>query len=44
MTLVIIFTLGYAIGGVSALVLFGLMLAGRERGGDAQRRLASHDA
>ena len=44
MFLVIIFTLGYAIGGVSALVLFGLMLAGRDRGTASQHSLAGHDA
>jgi hypothetical protein len=44
MTLIIIFTLGYAIGGVSALMLFGLMLAGRERGATSHHKLAGHDA
>jgi hypothetical protein len=44
MTLFIIFTLGYAIGGVSALILLGLMLAGRDHAATPQRRLANHDA
>jgi len=29
MSFLVIFTLGYAIGGVTALVLLGLMIAGR---------------
>jgi len=37
-TLLIIFTIGYAIGGVSALALLGLTLAGREHG--ARKELA----
>jgi hypothetical protein len=43
-TLFIIFTLGYAIGGVSALVLISLMQAGRDREHASHRRLISHDA
>ena len=31
MSFLVIFTLGYAIGGVTALVLLGLTIAGRER-------------
>jgi hypothetical protein len=44
MTLLIIFAAGYAVGGVSALALIGLMLAGRERGRAARRELAHYDA
>jgi hypothetical protein len=42
-SLFIIFTLGYAIGGVSALLLIGLMLAGRDRERPARRELIRHD-
>ena len=42
MTLLIVFALGYAIGGVSALVLIGLTLAGRERA--TRGRMIRHDA
>ena len=41
-TLLIVFALGYAIGGVSALVLIGLTLAGRDR--DPRGRVIRHDA
>jgi hypothetical protein len=42
MSLLLIFTLGYAIGGVSALLLFGLMRAARN--GDRQvRGVIIHD-
>jgi hypothetical protein len=41
-TLLIVFTLGYAIGGVSALLLIGLALAGRDRA--PGRRVIHHDA
>jgi hypothetical protein len=44
MTLFIIFTLGYAIGGVSALLLIGLMLVGRNRARTEHRRLIRYDA
>ena len=44
MTILIIFVLGYAIGGVSALMLLGLMLAGRAREQASGGRLAHHDA
>jgi hypothetical protein len=43
-TLVIIFTVGYAIGGVSALTLIGLTLAGRDRERAPRRRVIHHDA
>jgi hypothetical protein len=38
------FTLGYAIGGLSALVLIGLTLAGRERERAPRGRVIRHDA
>jgi hypothetical protein len=43
-TLIIMFTLGYAIGGVSALVLIGLTLAGRDRERAPRGRVIRHDA
>jgi hypothetical protein len=43
-TLIIIFILGYAIGGVSALLLIGLALAGRDRARAPRRRVIHHDA
>ena len=44
MSFIIIFAIGYAVGGVSALVLIGLMLAGRERARAPHRRFIRHDA
>ena len=44
MTLLIIFAIGYAIGGISTLTLIGLMLASREREHVHQGRLIHHDA
>ena len=44
MTVLIVFILGYAIGGVSALALIGLALAGRERDRVPHRRMMRHDA
>ena len=44
MTLLIVFTLGYTLGGVSALLLIGLALAGREREAASRRRAIRHDA
>ena len=44
MTLIIIFTLGYTIGGVSALLLIGLTLAGRDRERAPRGRVIRHDA
>ena len=44
MTLLIIFAVGYAIGGVSALALIGLTLAGRDREHALRRRAIHHDA
>ena len=43
MTLLIIFALGYAIGGVSALLLIGLTLAGRSRERASRGELIGHD-
>jgi hypothetical protein len=43
-TLLIIFGLGYAIGGVSALALLGLTLAGRDRERALRGRAIHHDA
>jgi hypothetical protein len=43
MTFVIIFTLGYAIGGVSALLLIGLTLAGRNGGAHQSVELVNRD-
>jgi hypothetical protein len=43
-TLLIVFTLGYAIGGGSALVLIGLTLTGRDRERAPRRRVIHHDA
>jgi hypothetical protein len=43
-TLLIIFAVGYAIGGVSALVLIGLALAGRDRERAPRGRAIQHDA
>ncbi len=43
MSFVIIFTLGYAIGGVSALLLIGLTLAGRNGGGQSGVELVNRD-
>jgi hypothetical protein len=43
-TILIIFALGYAIGGMSALLLIGLMLSGRDRERASRGRLISHDA
>jgi hypothetical protein len=42
MTLFVIFALGYAIGGLSALLLIGLMLAGR-KSERAMRGVIVHD-
>jgi len=42
-TLLLIFSLGYAIGGVSALLLLGLTLAGRGRERVSRRELIGHD-
>ena len=44
MTLLIVFALGYAIGGVSALVLIGLTLSGRDRERATRGRMIHHDA
>ena len=44
MTLIIVFAFGYAIGGISALVLIGLTLAGRYRERAPRRRVIRHDA
>ena len=43
-TFLIIFTLGYAVGGVSALMLIGLMLSGRDRARAPHRGVIRHDA
>jgi hypothetical protein len=43
-TLLIVFTLGYAFGGISALMLIGLMLSGRDRARAPHRRVIRHDA
>ena len=42
--LIMVFALGYAIGGVSALVLIGLTLAGRDHERVPHRRVIHHDA
>ena len=42
--LLMVFALGYAIGSVSALVLIGLTLAGRDRERVPRRRVIHHDA
>ena len=44
MTLLIVFTLGYTIGGISALMLIGLALVGRDRDRASRRRVIHHDA
>jgi hypothetical protein len=43
-TLLIVFTLGYTIGGISALMLIGLALVGRDRDRASRRRVIHHDA
>ncbi len=42
--LIMVFALGYVIGSVSALVLIGLTLAGRDRVRVPRRRVIHHDA
>ena len=44
MTIMIIFVVGYTLGGISALLLIGLALAGREREAAPRRRAIRHDA
>ena len=45
MSFVIIFALGYAVGGVSALLVVGLTLASRSINGDRRTlEMVSHDA
>jgi hypothetical protein len=44
MVMLVIFTLGYVVGGLSALVLLGLTLAGRNSERRARRGMVGHDA